>query len=333
MRRLIAGGYAERGNGGLYPFDVDDDGFVVGEPIAHLRNVSAGVAIDGDRWAFVDEAAGEVVFVDLDDDARELARVGSGGAGPCALAIDRHAGRLAVANYEGGTTALFRLDAGMPIGAPSIHHHVGRGPIVDRQDSPHAHWCGFAANGALYVADLGADRVLVFAAARDGEIGEPTIAWTAPPGSGPRQMAFHHALPIVYLVSELASTLTVLRRESSDALIAEAIHSTLPPGVTAHTLGGAIAFDPRHGRLYVSNRGHVTIATFAVDAEGGVERIGLCDSGGQSPRFILVDGDQLLAAHEQGGGVTRLPLGEDRLPRPNEARADIPGAAFLGVTR
>jgi 6-phosphogluconolactonase len=146
-------------------------------------------------------------------------------------------------------------------------------------------------------------------------------------------MAFHHALPIVYLVSELASTLTVLRRQSSDTLIAEAIHSTLPPGVTARSLGGAIALDPQHGRLYVSNRGHDTIATFAVDAEGGVERIGCCATGGQSPRFILVDGDQLLVAHEEGGGVIRLPLGEDRLPRPREARAAIPGAAFLSVTR
>lgn len=333
MRRLIAGGYAEQGCAGLYPFDVEEGRFVVDEPIASIRNVSAGIACGGYRWAFVDEAAGEIVFVDLSQGAVEAARVGSGGDGPCALAIDPAAGLLAVANYDGSTTGLLRLNDGLPAGAPLIHHHIGRGPVADRQDRPHPHWCGFTVDGTLYVADLGADRVLALVAGQAGKLEGLRTAYAAPAGSGPRQMAFHPDLAVVYLVSELESTLTVLRRQPSGLLAAEAIHSTLPAGISAETLGGAIAFDAARGRLYVSNRGHDSIATFAIDAEGRARRIGCCPSGGHSPRFILIDGDYLLVAHEEAGGVTLLPLDEDRLPMPTQARADIPGAAFLGVTR
>ena len=164
-------------------------------------------------------------------------------------------------------------------------------------------------------------------------MGEPSIAYAAPPGSGPRQLAFHPTLPIAFLVSELASTLTVLVMKESDALSAQRILSTLPADAAPGSLGGAVALDAAGTRLYVSNRGHDSVASFAIDPEGEVTLLGHTPSGGTSPRFLLLLEDKLLVAHEKTGGVTILPLDGAGRPKSAVGRADVPGAAFLGVWR
>lgn len=322
---LIAGGYARHGAAGLYALRLHGAALIAGAPVAPIRNVSAGVRFGASRWFFVDEEAGEILLLDSSRAWHLLARFDAGGAGPCHLALDPPRRLLAVANYESGTTARFCLDGnGLPQPAPVTYQHRGNGPVAGRQDGPHAHWVGFAPNGMLYVTDLGADRILGFGISRTA----PSVAYAAPPGSGPRQLAFHPTLPCAYLVSELASTLTVLRTVQDGGLRAEAICSTLPAGSDTDSLGGAILLDG--DRLHVSNRGHDSIATFEVATDGSVTLIGHQASGGRSPRFLLIHRDHLLVAHEEGGGVTALPLDPWRLPGAPAARANIPGSAFLG---
>lgn len=328
MTTLIAGGYAEAGAQGLYPLTLGDD-LAVGAPVAPLVNVSAGVDAGNGRWLFVDEAAGCVRLVDAADDWRQHAAVASGGDAPCHLALNPVRRLLAVANYGSGSVALFRLGAdAAPIPPLAVFQGQGNGPVADRQEAPHAHWVGFARDGRLYATDLGADRVHVFDPDTDPELRTP-VSWAAPPGSGPRQIAFHSHLPIAYLVSELASTLTLLRLDAG-AITAGVVLSTLPPG-TSDSLVGAVAIDPAGTRLYVSNRGHDSIATFLLDAAGEPTLAGHVPSGGRSPRFLLLADDILLAAHEKSGGVTALRLDADGIPRSPQRRADVPGAAFLGA--
>lgn len=289
--------------------------------VAPIRNVSAGVR-HGTRWYLVDETAGEVVLVDAAADWQGVARFASGGNAPCHLALDAERKLLAVANYEDGTTALFALDdRGLPTGAPDRYRHDGHGPDRERQAGPHARWVGFATDGTLYVADLGSDCVLAFATGHD-RLGTPQIAFAGPPGSGPRQMAFHPDQPILYLLSELASTLTVLDRQDDNRLTARQCVSTL--SAPSDSLGGAILIDG--DRLHVTNRGDDSVASFAIEPDGMVRLIGHRASGGVSPRFLAIDSDHLLVAHERQGCVTLLP----RDAGPVIDRVDVPGAAFLG---
>lgn len=331
MRRVIAGGYAEAGADGLYSLEHGTHGLSVTAVVAPVHNVSAGIVdATGTRWFFVDETAGELVLLDAARDWSERARVPSGGEQPCHLALAADGRHLAVAHYGSGTTALFALDAdGTPRSPPALYQHRGHGPNAERQDGPHAHWVGFDATGRLYVTDLGTDQVLVLAP-EDHALAAPRVAYQAPPGSGPRQIAFHPTLPVVYLVSELAASVTVLDVADDGALQKRRIHATLPDGVErGDTLGGAILL--RGDRLLVSNRGHDSVATFAIDDAGDLQLLAVPHSGGRSPRFLLIDAGHLLVAHEQAGGVTLLPLGDDGVPGAVIARADVPGAAFLGV--
>ena len=327
MIRLIAGGYADAGAEGLYPLALADGTLVVGAPVPGIVNVSAGVRRADEQWYLVDEGAGQVLLVDGAADWRVVARCASGGEGPCHMALGRDGRGLSVANYDSGDVAVL---AGGENGEPcpiATHREAGSGPDPDRQAGPHAHWVGFGPDGQLYATDLGTDRVLAFASERlDGA----EVVFAAPPGSGPRQIAFHPKKSRAYLVSELASTLTVLDRSGPrwDAL---ATLSTLPRNAPAGSLGGAISINDAGTRLYVSNRGHDSVATFALDFEGEATAIGHVTSGGASPRFLLLVGDCLLVAHEQSGGVTLLPLDGEGRPQSLITRADVPGAAFLGV--
>lgn len=320
QRAWIAGGYADAGATGLYLVRHRIGRLHVERVVAPIRNVSAGIRRDA-LWYLVDEVAGEVVLVDSGD-WREGARFSSGGDAPCHLALDATRTMLAVANYGDGTIALFALDdRGLPTGDPDRYRHDGNGPDPERQAEPHAHWVGFAPDGTLYATDLGSDCVLAFTPNGAG-LGAARVVFTAPPGSGPRQIAFHPDRPILYLLSELASTLTVLDRSEDGRLIARQCLSTLPSA--DDSLGGAICIDG--DRLHVTNRGPDSVATFAIGADGTVRVIGHRSSGGVSPRFLAIDGGNLLVAHEQQGGVTLLARDGPLL-----ARADVPGAAFLGA--
>jgi 6-phosphogluconolactonase len=326
--RLIAGGYAEAGSQGLYPLRLVDGALHAEAPVPGIVNVSGGTRVVGsDRWFLVDERAGEVLHVDAAADWRVIARSPSGGKGPCHLALAPDARTLAVANYDSGDVAVLEIVEGGLVRPTAAHREAGSGPNAERQAGPHAHWVGIERDGRLYATDLGTDRVLAFASER---LDEAAVAYAAPPGSGPRQITFHPSRSRAYLVSELASTLTVLDCSGS-RWITLATLSTLPPGAPGDSLGGAVAIDNAGRRLYVSNRGHDSVATFALDAQGDAVVIGHVASGGSSPRFLLLADGCLLVAHEQSGGITLLPLDGDGLPQPTTARADVPGAAFLGV--
>ena len=156
----------------------------------------------------------------------------------------------------------------------------------------------------------------------------PPTLYAAPPGSGPRHLAFHPRRPLAYLVSELAATLTVLER-GGDMLHPRAIVPTAPAGAPADNLGGAIALNAEATHLYVTNRGHDSIATYRLEADGTPVLLGHMPSAGASPRFVLPLAGHLIVANEEGGSVAIFRLADDGQPSPDPLALAIAGAAFV----
>jgi 6-phosphogluconolactonase len=330
---VLVGGYTDAGATGLLRLAATDGAFSDPVALAPFVNVSAGVPIPGTHcWWLVDERADRLILADSAHGWREIASAPSGGTGPCHLALHPSGRLLAVANYDSGSVGLLQLAPdGSPVGQTGRLQLTGSGPVPKRQEASHAHWVGFDPKGRLYIVDLGADCVLALPAdAESGACGSPEVLYQAPPGSGPRQLAFDPPYRRAFLVSELASTLSVLHFDDNGRLLATQIVSTLPPSAQAESLGGAIALSEAGDRLWVSNRGDDSIAAFAVN-DRGVTLIGHAASGGRSPRFLLPLRDRLLVAHEQAGGVTVLALDENGAPHPTPARAEAPGAAFMAL--
>src|SRR4051794_14479799 len=314
--RLHVGSYTSRGGAGVYALHLDADRFLRRGVYSDAPDASWAVqsARTGLVYAVEEAKVGRISVHRLNGSGWErLARVETGGAEPCYLGLDRAERKLAVANYASGSIALFDLgEDGLPVGPAVVRAHAGSGPVADRQASAHAHCTVFGPDGALYHVDLGTDEVLRYSLRPDGALDQPTVAFAAPAGSGPRHLLFHPRRPMAVLVSELASTLTMFDLTDRGLREREQL-STLPRGFAGHNLGGHLGINRTGNRIYVSNRGHDSIAVFAWADSGDCRLVQSISSEGTAPRhFRLLDRERLLAvANEESDNVVLLRVGTD----------------------
>jgi 6-phosphogluconolactonase len=335
--KLIAGTYAREGGPGLVPLTASRGGWVAGRPLDTIRNASFGVraAASGVRYLLDEQEKGRVGVYDRG--LKPLGDFSTLGSDPCHAALSPDGGMLAVANYSSGSVAVWRIDrnTGRPMEEAHLAVHSGSGPNRARQAAPHAHWVGFAMGGKLlHAVDLGADAIFAHVLdPRSGAIVSSSLAYRAPAGSGPRHLAHHPLLKIAYLVSELANTVTILTSRPDGTFAAKRSVSTLPAGFAGPSTAAHIAVNSSGTRLYVSNRGHDSIAVFAIDAAGGLTLVQHAGCGGRGPRlFLLVEERrEMLVANQRSGNVARLPLGKDGRLGAAAHGTVIPGVVFLSA--
>lgn len=246
-----------------------------------------------------------------------LARLGdqsSRGAGPCYVSVDRSGRGVLVANYDGGSVALLPIVRGGGLGpATSVDQHHGRGPNAERQEAPHAH-CIVAdsSNRFALAADLGLDRVMLYRLDAGAGLLQrvPDGDAVLSPGAGPRHIAFHPTLPIVYVVGELDSTVTTLRFDAaSERLTIIDSRASLPPGWSGKSFAADIHVAPSGAVLYVSNRGHDSIAVFSIAATRGELTLEqTITTGGAWPRNFTLDptGRWLVVANQNSNTIVVL---------------------------
>jgi 6-phosphogluconolactonase len=332
---IIAGTYTDEGGRGLVQLAARRDAWVPGRTFPAIANASFGVrsAATGLRY-IVDERTEGALGIHAPD-LRRIRAVATGGAAPCHVALRPDGGALAVANYMSGSVALWRLDrrTGLPVGDAQVIAHHGSGPDRARQAGPHAHWVGFLpGRPVLHAVDLGADAI--FAHRYDPRSDRPVetvTAYRAPAGSGPRHIVRHPRLPFAFLVSELANTVTVLRAQPDATFSASGTVSTLPAGFRGASAAAHIAINQAGDRLYVSNRGHDSIAVFAIGRDAGLTPIQHVACGGHWPRLFLLleDRGEMLVANERSGDVASLRIGKGGMLQPLSGRVAVPGVAYL----
>ena len=235
----------------------------------------------------------------------------SEGGAPCFVSVDRSGRVVLVTNYVGGSVALLPIGAdGALAPATKTVQHTGSGPNAERQSSPHAH-CIVPdhSNRFVLAADLGADRVFVYRLDLEGkslrhvEGGDAVMR----PGAGPRHIAFHPTLPLVFVANELDSTVATLRFDAErGALFSLDTRSTLPAGWTGTNYPADIHVAPSGRTLYVSNRGHNSIAVFSVaESTGALALDQVISTDGDWPRNFSLDptGRWLLVANQRSDSI------------------------------
>ncbi|HYF01595.1 MAG TPA: lactonase family protein [Planctomycetota bacterium] len=234
----------------------------------------------------------------------------SGGNGPCHISL-AHGGKVAlVANYGGGSVESLPIGDDGKLGEPATFvQHQGSSVNKGRQSAPHAHSINPSPDGRFALcADLGLDQVLVYTLDASGKMApnNPPHAAT-PPGSGPRHFAFHPSGKYVYVCGEMTSTVHAYAWDGQKGALSELQSlSTLPEEVKGNSTAEVVAH-PSGKAVYVSNRGHDSIAVFAVDeATGKLTAKGHVPTGGKTPRNFAVDptGRYLLAANQNSDTVT-----------------------------
>ena len=276
-----------------------------------------------------DRATGNLTF---------LNRVPSGGGAPCYITLDRAGKFVLVANYVGGSVAVFPIRKDGGVGdATAFLQHVGHGADAERQSSPHAH-CIMPdpANRYVLVADLGLDRVLVYRFdARAGKLQTaPAERLAMAPGAGPRHLAFHPNGRIVYVVNELDSTVSTLRYHAATGALT--MLQTIP-ALNEPTTGKNSAADvhvhPSGRFLYMSNRGPDSIAAFAIDGKTSTLRpLQLEPTGGHWPRNFAIDpsGRFLFVANQRSDTIDthRIDTATGRLT-PTGQRLELPSPVCI----
>ncbi len=262
---------------------------------------------------FGGQKAGAVSAYRIDRETHRLKLLNqkpSGGRGPCHLVVDHEGGHLLVANYGGGNCAVIAISADGKLGEQtSFHQHVGSSVNPNRQQGPHAHSINVAAdNKFAFVADLGLDKVIVYRFATNTGTLTPhdRPAVSVPPGGGPRHFAFHPSGKFAFANNEILSSVNVFRYDANKGVLTllQTI-STLP----AEHKGNSTAETQVHpsGKfVYVSNRGHDSIAVFRFDAEAGkLSKIENESTQGKTPRNFGIDptGTFLLAANQSTNDV------------------------------
>jgi len=258
----------------------------------------------------------------------------SEGGAPCYLSVDGSGRALLVANYAGGNVALLPIEAtGALAPATSVVQHTAQGP--------HAH-CILPdpSNRFALAADLGADRVFVYrldVGAKslrhvEGGGGDAVMR----PGTGPRHMAFHPRLPLVFVANELDSTVATLRFDVERGVLSSVdARSTLPTGWTGTNYPADIHVASTGRSLYVSNRGHNSIAVFSVAASTGALVLDqVVSTEGDWPRNFSLDptGRWLLVANQRSDSVVvfgRDPENGRLTPTRPPQRISIPSPVCL----
>ncbi len=230
---------------------------------------------------------------------------------PCYLATDRSGRYLLSAYYEGSRCAVHPIGSDGAASAPPVEWLATAKGAHSMQCDPTNHYAFVphisGGNGPNAIYQFRFD-------AGTGRITPNTPAVVSPDAElGPRHFCFHPQKPILYFSDEQGCSVTAYNMDERDGtLTAFQTISTLPAGYAGRNSCSQIQITPSGRFLYAPNRGHNSIACFAVDDDGSLSAIGHADSEAV-PRAFSIDphGRFLYAAGLDTGNLAAYRIGAD----------------------
>ena len=258
---------------------------------------------------------------------------------PCYVTLDPSGRWALVTNYLSGSVTVLPITAGGALGAPTaVIEHKGNGPHPQRQDKAYAHSVTFdPSQRVILVADLGIDKIMLYRLDDDsGRLTPHTPPWCpSHPGAGPRHLVFHPNGLYLYASNELDSTVSVLSYNTTQGSLEEIqAASTLPAGFTGDNTCADIHILPAGRFVYVSNRGHDSIAIFAVGSDGRLSPAGHVKTHGRIPRNfgLTPSGDLMLVANQESNTIVAFRVNqEDGQLSSTGAVTTVARPVFVGI--
>ena len=261
------------------------------------------------------DGAGVVAYT-LDDKGfltlLNTAPIGDGGGAH--VAVHPSGKLLLTAQYGGGSTACFQLEVDGKLSGPAtLHEHEGGSKVVgNRQNSPHPHWCGFSPDGNFaFVPDLGMDGIMIYKVdAEKGAIAKHGFAASVP-GGGPRHMRFSVDGKFIYLLNELALSVSTFAYDADKGmatlLTTTSALSEAVKAKEAFNSASEILVHPNGQFVYSANRGNDSVTAYRANPKTGELTVTEVEPiRGAWPRNINLDttGNWLLAAGAQSNTIS-----------------------------
>ncbi|MBM7659899.1 6-phosphogluconolactonase [Bacillus mesophilus] len=298
--RGYIGTYTKGDSKGIYSFNLDTENATISEPslVAELENPTYLTISDDNNYLFAvkkEGSQGGAAAYSINHQSGEVQFINSQleeGASPCHISVNQGNNLVVTANYHKGTVDLYTVDSnnGSILSLVSSAQLEGTGPNQERQEKPHTHYSGFTPDEKyVVVVDLGIDKILTYAINNESLV--EVQRFSVKPGSGPRHIEFHPNGKIAYVMTELSSEVIVLSYNGDHGQFTElqAI-STIPSSFTENNQGAAIHVSSDGQFVYVSNRGHNSIAVFKINQDSGkLTFLEHTSTEGDWPRDFMLD--------------------------------------------
>ena len=270
----------------------------VGPGGQHLYSVHGGDTFAQVSAYSIDSSSGKLTFLNAQE---------CGSPNPVAISISPIAPYAVVAGYNAGKVAALPVNPDGSLGPMSdLWTLEGEpGPHPTEQDHSRPHHIPMAPGGKFFVVpDKGFDRTYVFGVdPSNGKIvPSEQASVVAAPGAAPRHFSFHPNEKLAYQCNEINSTVTTFGCDAATGRLDELkVQTTLPADFSERNSTAEIHVAPSGRFVYVSNRGHNSIAIFSVDqATGKLTSVGWEPTQGRQPRYfgISPDGSLLYACNQ-----------------------------------
>jgi 6-phosphogluconolactonase len=315
---VYVGTYTRNGSRGIYAFRFQSSGKLVPIGLAESNSPSFLAEHPNHKFLYaVNEAGreGRVSAFAIDAKSGKLTPlndVSAGGSGPCHLVVDKTGKWLSVANYGDGSMAIMPVHPDGKLGEPAqVIKNTGTVHLPQRQRGPHGHAVAFSPdNKFLLLADLGLDKIFVYKF--DATTGKLTPndpdGGKVEPGQGVRHFVFHPNGRTVFAINEIGNTVTAFHWDpAKGTLTSYQSVPTLPAAFKGTNNTAEIVVSKSGAHVYGSNRGHDSIALFAVDkSKLTLTPMDHTPTLGKTPRNFTLDpsGKFLLAANQDSSDIT-----------------------------
>jgi 6-phosphogluconolactonase len=321
---MYTGTYSVRGSEGIYVYEftrskgtfeqvqalktLEGPGFLAVHPSGKFLYSVNGGAMPGQQ------KPGSVSAYAIDQSTGKLSLINhqsSYGTGPCHVTTD-HSGKLIfVSNYREGNLTVFPVRGDGSVGTISDSiRFTGSSANKQRQEKAHVHSATVSPdNRFVLVADLGSDKVYSFAIdLANGKLNPAKKPFVeVKPGSGPRHLTFDPKGNFVYLAEELTSSVASFsyNKETGALALLQDLVASLPADFTGANTSADIHTDAAGKYLFMSNRGHQSLAIYAIDRDGKVAFKYSEPTQGEKPRNFLVDpkNEYVFAAHQDTDNI------------------------------
>ena len=298
--RLLVGSYTDSGSKGIYSLSFDQEsGRSLLLDSLKIKNPSyLTLSKDGRYLYAVSEnsdataALNAIRFHAKTGKMQLLNTVLTHGEDPCHVETN---GKLALtANYTGGSMSVFPIGKDGRLGNTKAVYKGNRGGERPQQSSAHIHMARFLSDGHILATDFSADQLLLFGTNTSG-VSYERVAGRVAKNSGPRHIELSKDEKTIYVMSELAGTVTVFANDHGTLKHLQTIASDSVNGG-----GGAdIHLSPDGKFLYSSNRLKADgISIFKVNpANGLLTKVGYQLTGIHPRNFCITpNGKYLLCA-------------------------------------
>ncbi|ALJ05909.1 hypothetical protein APS56_12550 [Pseudalgibacter alginicilyticus] len=303
---LYVGTYTNGDSEGIYKFSFNTEtGILSNKKLAIKTQNPSFITFSPNKKYIYAAGEGEIssvtAFKIIPNGNLELINIeSSNGKGPCHISLNESGNKAVVSNYHGGTFSIYPInkDGSIQKASQVFNHNT-------KNEEAHAHSAQFYKDD-LFVSDLGRNAVFQYKLKNNQyQLKRPAIVeMTGNPG--PRHFALSKNSKFIYIINELESTITSVKRTKKGFKKIDE-DSTLDKNYTKKNACADIHLSKDERFVYGSNRGENSIAVFKRNKKTGtLDKIQNIAVHGDWPRNFTLDptGKFILVANRRSENIS-----------------------------